>query len=234
LDIRLFYKISYGLYIVSSKKGEKLNGQIVNTVFQITAEPPTLAVSINKQNLTHECISASKAFTVSILAQDTPMTFIGTFGFKCGRDIDKFKGVNYKLGSSGMPIVLDNALGYFELDCMNLIDVGTHTVFIGKVQDAQMINDAEPLTYAYFHRVKKGYASKNAPTYIDPKLFKSAGKKEEIKMANYECTVCGYIYDPEKGDPDSGVKPGTPFESLPADWVCPVCGAAKDQFVKKD
>jgi rubredoxin len=132
-----------------------------------------------------------------------------------------------------MPIVLDNTLGYFELDCMSQIDVGTHSVFIGKVRDAQIINDAEPLTYAYYHQVKKGYASKNAPTYIDPKLFKPVEKKEENNMAKYECTVCGYLYDPEKGDPDSGVKPGTPFESLPADWVCPVCGAAKDKFEKK-
>jgi len=234
MDFNLFYKISYGLYIVAAKKDDKLNGQIANTVFQITAEPPTLAVSINRKNLTHECINASNAFTVSLLAQDAPMTFIGTFGFKCGRDIDKFRGVNYRLGLTGMPIVLDHAVGYFELECVNRIDVGTHTIFIGQVRDARLLNDAEPLTYAYYHRVKKGYASKNAPTYIDPKLLKPAGKKEDMKMAKYECTICGYVYDPEKGDPDSGVKPGTPFEALPADWVCPVCGAAKDQFVKQD
>jgi flavin reductase (DIM6/NTAB) family NADH-FMN oxidoreductase RutF/rubredoxin len=233
MDLNLFYKISYGLYIVSSKKGEKLNGQIVNTVFQITAEPPTMAVSINKKNLTHEYIGATRAFTVSILTQDAPMTFIGTFGFKCGRDIDKFRGVNYKLVGNGIPVVLDHTLGYFELDCLNQIDVGTHTVFIGQVREARLLNDGEPLTYAYYHQVKKGYASKNAPTYIDPELLKTAEKKEESNMEKYECTVCGYIYDPAKGDPDSGVKPGTPFEALPADWVCPVCGAAKDQFVKK-
>jgi flavin reductase (DIM6/NTAB) family NADH-FMN oxidoreductase RutF/rubredoxin len=234
MDLELFDKISYGLYIVAAKKDDKLNGQIVNTVFQITAEPPTLAVSINRKNLTHECINASNAFTISILTQDAPMTFIGTFGFKCGRDLDKFQGVDYKLGLTGMPIVLDHTVGYFELDCVNRIDVGTHTIFIGQVRDARLIKDAEPLTYAYYHQVKKGYASKNAPTYIDPKLLKPAEKKEDMKMAKYQCTICGYIYDPEKGDPDSGVKPGTPFEALPEGWVCPVCGAAKDQFVKQD
>ncbi|MEW6686025.1 MAG: flavin reductase family protein [Candidatus Edwardsbacteria bacterium] len=96
MNPKTLYKISYGFYVVSSKTGEKLNGQIANTVFQITAEPPTIAVSINKQNLTHQYIQESKVFTVSILLKETPMKFIGNFGFKSGRELDKFKGVNYK------------------------------------------------------------------------------------------------------------------------------------------
>ncbi len=102
--------------------------------------------------------------------------------------------------------------------------MGTHTIFIGEVVDAAVLTDEEPMTYAYYHLVKRGATPKAAPTYL----------KEEggDRMDTYECTVCGYIYDPEKGDPDSGIAPGTPFEELPDDWVCPVCGAAKDQFEK--
>jgi rubredoxin len=76
--------------------------------------------------------------------------------------------------------------------------------------------------------VKRGTTPKSAPSYVDEK------KKEapKMKMAKYECTACGYIYDPEKGDPESGVAPGTPFEKLPDDWVCPVCGAEKSDFKK--
>ncbi|MCK5534891.1 flavin reductase, partial [bacterium] len=84
MDLSALYKVSYGMYIVSSKKQGKINGQVANTVFQITSSPPTLAVSINKKNLTHTFIQESKIFTVSILSQTTPMSMIGTFGFKSG------------------------------------------------------------------------------------------------------------------------------------------------------
>ena len=93
MNKKALHKISYGLYIVCSKKDKKFNGQIANSVFQVTAEPPTIAVSINKQNLTHEYIEHSKVFTMSILCDKAPMTYIGAFGYKSGRDFDKFKDV---------------------------------------------------------------------------------------------------------------------------------------------
>lgn len=229
MNSKTLYKISYGLYVISSKRGKKINGQIANTVFQITSEPPTMAVSINKENLTHEFIEESKVFTVSILSEETPMKFIGHFGFKSGKELDKFKDMNYKIGLTGAPIVLENTIGYLEVELIDTLDAGTHTVFIGEVVDAEIINDKEPMTYAYYHKIKGGKAPKTAPTYI-----KEESQKEVDKMAKYKCTVCGYIYDPEKGDPDSGIKPGTSFEELPDDWVCPVCGADKSAFEKED
>ncbi|MEK9149499.1 MAG: rubredoxin [Candidatus Desantisbacteria bacterium] len=224
MNNKTLYKISYGLYLVSSKKEGQVNGQIANTVFQITSEPPTIGVSINKQNLTGEFIQESHVFTVSILSKETPLEFIGHFGFKSGREMDKFKGINYKQGITGVPIVLDNCLGYLEVEVINQIDVGTHTLFVGKVIAAEIVTDVEPMTYAYYHEVKRGTSPKTAPTYI----------KEEVKKVDkYVCTVCGYVYDPEVGDSDSGIKPGTTFEELPDDWVCPVCGAGKDDFKKE-
>ncbi|PIP12210.1 MAG: flavin reductase [bacterium (Candidatus Stahlbacteria) CG08_land_8_20_14_0_20_40_26] len=166
MNNKTLYKISYGLYVVSSKRGEKINGQIANTVFQITSQPPTIAVSINKENLTHEFIERSKVFTISILSEETPMKFIGHFGFKSGKELNKFKDVNYKVGVTGAPIVLENAIGYLEAELTNTLDAGMHTVFIGKVLDAEIINDKEPMTYAYYHKVKGGKAPKTAPTYI--------------------------------------------------------------------
>lgn len=225
MDIKTLYQLSYGLYVVTSVRGDKLNGQIANTLFQITSEPPTIAVSINKQNLTHEFIHDSRVFAVSILSQDTPLSFIGNFGFKSGRDIDKFAQVNYKIGKTGAPIVLDHALGYLEAKVINEVDVGTHTIFTGDLIEAETLKSGEPMTYAYYHEVKRGTAPKTAPTYRKE-------EKEVKKAAKYRCTVCGYIYDPEKGDPDGGIAPGTPFEEIPNDWVCPVCGASKEQFEK--
>ena len=139
--------------------------------------------------------------------------------------MDKFKGINYKLGLTGVPIVLDNCLGYLEVEVINQIDVGTHTLFVGKVIAAEIVTDVEPMTYAYYHEVKRGTSPKTSPTYI---------KEEVKKMDKYVCTVCGYVYDPKIGDPDSGIKIGTTFEQLPDDWVCPVCGAGKDAFKKEE
>jgi len=227
MDLKALHKIGYGMYVVSSKRDKKFNGQIANTVFQVTAEPPAIAVCINKQNLTHEFIKESKVFTISILSKETSMVFIGRFGFRSGRELDKFKGLDYKVGLTGAPVVLENSVGYLEAQVIDNMDAGTHTLFVGKVVDAMIIKDEEPMTYAYYHQVKRGKSPKTAPTYI-----KEENQKEVKKMEKYRCTVCGYIYDPEKGDPDSSIKPGTPFEELPDDWVCPVCGVGKDQFEK--
>ncbi|MFH1826258.1 MAG: rubredoxin [bacterium] len=221
MNSETFRKISYGLYIVTAKSGDKVNGQIVNTVFQVAAEPATIAVSINKNNLTHEVLSAGRKFAVSILEKDTPMTLIGQFGFKSGRDINKFEGIKTKVGKTGLPIVLDHALGYIEAEVIGQLDAGTHTVFLGKVVEAETLNSAEPMTYAYYHDVKRGKTPKNAATYI---------KEESVMAGKYVCKVCGYIYDPVVGDPDSGIKPGTQFADIPDSWVCPVCGADKTQF----
>jgi len=231
MDLKTLWKISYGLYIVSSIKDDRFNGQIVNTVFQLTAEPPTIGVCINKKNLTHDFIQKSKTFTISILSKDTPLKFIGLFGFRTGRDINKFKNLNYKIGKTKAPIVLINTIGYVECEVINSMNAGTHTLFVGKLIDAAITSDDAPMTYEHYHRVLKGKVPKTATTYIGEKGEEK--QKKESKMPKYRCTVCGYIYDPEKGDPDSGIEAGTPFEELPDDWVCPVCGAAKDQFVEE-
>jgi ferric-chelate reductase [NAD(P)H] len=131
MNLKALYKLGYGVYVVTSKKDNRINGQIANTVFQVTSEPPTVAVSINKNNLTHDFIKESRVFAASILCQDTPLAFIGRFGFKSGRDTDKFEGINYKIGDTGAPIVLENAVSYLEARVTKEMDVGTHTIFVG-------------------------------------------------------------------------------------------------------
>lgn len=169
MDTKVLYQLSYGVYVVSSKKGDKINGQIANTVFQITSEPATMGISINRLNLTHEYISDSGIFTVAIIDKDAPLKFIGNFGFKCGRDINKFENVKYKILDSGCPVPLDNILGYLECKVINKTDVGTtHTIFIGEVTGAETLKQGEVMTYAYYHEVKRGTTPKTAPTYIKP------------------------------------------------------------------
>lgn len=155
--------ITYGLYIVTSTDGEKLNGMIVNTVFQVTAEPPRMAISVNKNSLTHEYIVKSGVFAAMPLEEATTLPFIGAFGFRSGRTFNKFEKVNYKLGQLGCPIVLDHTLSYMEVKVQQTVDVGTHTLFIGEVIDADVIQEkGVPMTYEYYHTVIKGKAPKGA------------------------------------------------------------------------
>ncbi len=228
MDSKALYKIGYGMYVIGSYKGEKINAQIANTVFQISSDPPTLAVSINKNNLTWEYIRESKAFAAAVLNVDTPLSFIGQFGFKSGRDVNKFESVNYKKGSTGSPVVLDNAVAYLEVKVRQEVDAGTHSIFIGEVVEGEVLNDKKTLTYEYYQQVKRGTTPKSAPSYVGVKKDEPAAPA----AAQYKCQVCGYIYDPAVGDPDGGIKPGTSFEDIPDDWTCPVCGADKSQFTR--
>ncbi|MGA1823629.1 MAG: rubredoxin [bacterium] len=226
MNQKALHTISYGLYIVSSKKGERINGQIANTIFQTTSNPAQIAICINKENLTHEYIRVCGLFSVSVLSQSVPMKSIGMFGFRSGREIDKFSGINYTRGKAGVPIVLDWSVAYIVATVRHKLDVGSHTLFVGEVVDAEILSHDTVMTYDYYHRVKHGTSPKSAPTYTN-ELDK---KKENQTMKKYVCQVCGYVYDPAIGDPDNGVEPGTAFEDLPDSWVCPICGATKDQF----
>jgi len=230
LDLESLFNLSYGMCIISSKKGNDFNGCIVNTVFQVTPEPPMVAVSINKQNLTHEYIANSKVFAVSILAKGTPLEFIGRFGFRTGRNTDKFQEVDYKLSIAGVPIVLDNTVAFIEAEVTNAIDVETHTLFVGRIMACETIDESKvPMTYNYYRDVKGGRTPRTAATYIKKKSKEKSiqGAKE---MKKYKCLMCGYIYDPAVGDPDNGVAADTAFKDLPDDWTCPECGADKGEF----
>jgi len=222
------FKVTYGMYIVSSRSAEKLNGLIINTANQVTSSPPQVSVTISKKNFTHDCILQSKAFSISILGKDTPMKFIGKWGFRSGRDVDKFEGTGYRIGSTGSPVVLDHTIGYLDLRLVNFMEVQTHTIFVGEVVESEMIEDSEPLTYSYYRDIKGGRSSKLAPTY-DGWGDKTNGGPEKDLM-KYICSRCGYVYDPLTGDADSDIEPDTPFPKLPDTWVCPLCRVGKIEF----
>lgn len=172
--------VSYGMYVVASFRpsttsaklgtsplgnGRKLNGQIANTVFQVTSEPPQMAVCLNCQNLTHELVSESRRFSVSILSQETPLQFIGLFGFKCGRSVDKYSGISHRVLASGTPVITEYSLGWLDLEVTQAIPLGTHTLFVGRVTGSEAIGSGRPMTYDYYHQVKGGRTQANAPTF---------------------------------------------------------------------
>jgi len=225
MDAEVLHQLGYGLYIVSSRIDGRLNGQVANALVQVCAEPPAVAVCLNKKNLTHEYVRSSHVFTASVLSEETPLSFIARFGFKSGRDVNKFEGLDTMTGSTGAPIVKDFCTAYLEAEVEREADAWTHTVFIARVVGAGLLAEGVPMSYAFYHDVKRGVTPKTAPNYVKH-------HEEESEVSKYKCTVCGYVYDPASGDPDSGVAPGTAFEDLADDWVCPVCGAAKSEFEK--
>lgn len=235
MDLQSFFKITYGLYIVSSKDGDKYNGHISNTVFQVSAEPARFAIATHKDNLTTSYIRKSRVFSISILQQDVDLNFLGPWGFQSGRETNKFEQCNYITAESGAPIVTDKSIGYIDCRVDTEIDTGSHILFIGESLDARILKEnTPPLTYAYYRDVIKGLSPENAPTYTDKSKLAAIEVVPEADLKKYQCLVCGYIYDPAEGDAPKSIEAGTSFDDIPDDWVCPICGVGKDEFKSID
>lgn len=211
MDSNALYNITYGLYVVGCYSDGKPAGCIINTCFQVTSENPTLAICLNKKNHTLDCIKKNPRFCISIISEDTDPMIISSFGFRSARDADKYADFGYD-GLDGTPAVKGNFCGRLILDAINFIDCGTHVIVIGKLVTSYG-GSGTPMTYAYYHRVIKGNAPKNAPTYRGETKPAPTSKKE---MRRFKCDVCSYEVESE-GD-------------LPADFVCPVCGVDRSHF----
>ena len=151
---------------------------------------------------------------MSIISEQTNPELIKKFGFYSSSQIDKFDDFEYE-NIDNLPVIKENTCGYIFCDVINVVDCGTHDLFLARVCLTQKLCDFEPMTYAYYHKVIKGKAPKNAPTYIEQTAPKTEGKK-------HQCLLCGYIYD--------DATQTTKFEDLSSDWQCPLCGAEKSLF----
>lgn len=213
MNPNVFRNLSYGLYAIGTQDAEnnRPTGCILNSVMQITSSPATVAISVNHDNYTNPCIRESGMFSVSILSEACDPAVIGKFGFRTGRDTDKFAGIAYER-KENMPVLMESC-GYIVCKVIASMEAPTHTVFLGAMVDCDTLKDEPPMTYAYYHKVVKGKTPKNASTYI--------AEEKPAKKTVWRCTVCGYEYDG-----------AIPFEELPDDYICPLCGAAKDMFEK--
>lgn len=216
MDKTLFHDISYGMYLVASASENEKAGCIINTFCQITSEDMIISVSINKNNYTNQVVKKSKRFALSVISEQTNPEVIKKFGFYSSKDINKFDGFSYEMVDN-LPVIKENTIGYFICEVVNVVDAGTHDVVLAKVKNSERYNNNIPMTYAYYHKVIKGKAPKNAPTYVEEVVDNTDSKK-------YKCLLCGYVYD----DAKESVK----FEDLPDDWKCPLCGADKSMFEK--
>lgn len=206
MDQKAFFNLSYGLYIISTSHDGKDAGCVANTLQQVTSSPQQMAVTLNKDNYTEQLIEKSGRFCGSVLSQDTDMEMIKTFGFQSSKDTNKFEKVESKRDKNGILYPISNIVSYFSVKVVQKVDLGTHVMFIGEVEEAEVVSEKEVMTYAYYHQVKNGSTPKNAPSF-----------QQKTEKSGWRCTICGYIYE---GDP------------LPEDYVCPLCGAPASLFEK--
>ncbi|MEE3350080.1 MAG: flavin reductase [Candidatus Gastranaerophilaceae bacterium] len=211
MNKNILRNLSYGVYVVSTLNGEKPTGCIANSAMQVTHD--TIAVSINHENFTNECIKKAGKFAISILGVDVNDNIIPVFGFTSGRDRNKFENVESEK-IDGLNVISDST-GYIVCDVINTMETETHTIFLGRIIDGDTLKDQIPMSYAYYHKVKKGNSPKAAPTFIED----TPKPEAENSKPRYKCTICGYIYE---GD----------LTKEPDDYVCPLCKQGKDKFIK--
>jgi len=196
------YKLTYGLFVLTCRSGEKDNGCIINTAGQVTTEPNRISIAVNKSNLTHDLIRESGKFNVSIISEEAQFSLFQNFGFQSGRTADKFAGdIKCSRSDNGLYYVTTGTNGYISAAVEQEIDLGSHTMFIAAVEDMEVLSDAPSATYAYYQSDIKPKPQQTAVT----------GK------TGWRCTVCGYTYEGEE---------------LPADFICPICKHPASDFEK--
>lgn len=206
MNTKAMYKLSYGLFVCTAVRGDKMNGCITNTAIQVASEPNRISIAINKSNYTHDMIMETRACNISIISKDATFDLFKHFGFQSGRDVDKFAGypdTDYKMADNGIPYITAGTNAYFSLKVESTVDLGSHTLFICEPVFMTVLSDTSSCTYEY-------YQSDIKPK---PEAVGTTPKGETI----WRCRICGYEYVGEE---------------LPDDFLCPICKHPKADFEK--
>lgn len=179
MDKKAMFNLSYGLFILTARDGQKDNGCIVNTVIQVTETPNLITAVVNKQNYTHDIIAKTRGFNVSILSEDSKFQTYKHWGFQSGQNTDKLEGIEFKRSANGIIYITNETNAFISAKVISTSDLGTHSLFLAEVTDSEILSDIESVTYSYYHK------------NIKPK------PNEQEKKKGYICTVCGYIYEGE-------------------------------------
>ena len=202
MNPKAMFNISYGLYVLTANLDGKDNGCIINTVTQVTSDPNQITIAVNKLNHTRDMIAASKKFTASIISQNADFELFKRFGFQSGKNVDKFADFTAaQRGANEAMIINEGTNAYIAGWVTQEIDLGTHSLFIARVTDMDVLNDTPAATYTYYHQNIKPKPQPPAPS--------KSGK------TIWRCKICGYEYE---GD------------ELPADFICPLCKHPASDF----
>ena len=204
IDKGAMHKLSYGLFALFTNDGTKDNACIINTATQISDDPKTISICVNRANYSNETIKKSGVFTISILSESAPFDVFKRFGFASGRDTDKLDGFD-KIATSenGLKYLTEYSNAFISAKVISATEVGTHTVFIAEVTEAKVLNDERSATYVYYFE------------HIKPKPEAKSAPANEKKIVGWRCKICGYEYEGAE---------------LPADFVCPWCKHPVEDF----
>lgn len=206
MDNKAMHYLTYGLFVLTTSFEGEDNGCIINTAGQVTTEPNRISITVNNTNHTTELIKKSGKFNISTLSEDASFEVFKHFGFKSGREVNKFDGYSAcKRSANGIYYTTEGVNSYISATVEQTIDLGTHTMFIAKVDAMEVLTKTPSATYAYYHA--------NIKPKAEPKTEQSANKG---KVA-WRCKVCGYVYVGEE---------------LPADFTCPLCKHPASDFEK--
>ena len=200
MDKKALYKLSYGIFMLSTRDGETVNGCITNTCMQVANSPTRIAIAVINTNYTCDLIKKSGVFALSLLDQTCSYELIKHFGFQSGREVNKFENLQMPVDVNGIPYMGWQACAVISGKVISSQDLGSHTLFIAEVVDAKLLNDNAPLTY-------DDYQTKVKP--------KPAPKAEDKKIVGWRCKICKYEYQGSE---------------LPEDFACPLCGHGVDDF----
>ena len=198
------YKITYGLFMLTTTDGEKQNGCIVNTVSMITDNPTRIVVFVNKANYSEELLRKTGVFNVSVLTESAPFEIFKQFGFQSGRNVDKFEGGRYETSENGLYYLPEHANAVLSSKVVDYYDYGTHTLFVAEVTEAKTLSNEKSVTYEY-------YQSNIKPKPQAPKA------EEKSEKGKWVCKICGYVHEGEE---------------LPDDFICPWCKHPAEDFEK--
>lgn len=204
IEKEVMYKLTYGLFVLTTTDGEKQNGCIVNTVSMITDSPKRITVYVNKANYSEALLRKTGVFNVSVLTEKTPFDIFKQFGFASGRDTDKFAGGVYPTMENGLNYIAEYSNAVMSAKVIDAYDYGTHTLFVAEVTEAKKLSDDKSVSYEYYLQ------------NIKPKP--QAPKAEETPQGathKWVCKICGYTHEGEE---------------LPADFICPWCKHPAEDF----
>jgi len=180
-DLTALFNIGYGLYVVTSNDGKKDNGLIVNTVTQVTNSPNRVAVAICKENYSHHVIKQTGKMNINCLTEDAPFKVFESFGFRSGRNVNKFEGCEPLRSDNGLVFLPRYINSFMSLKVEDYVDLDTHGLFICSVTEARVLSDKETMTYTYY-------------------LENVKPKPETEGKRGYVCKICGYVYEGEELD----------------------------------
>ena len=218
-DKQAFHSLSYGMYVIGARCDGRDYGCVANTFAQVTSSPLQVSLALNKENATTAAVRQAGRFTASCLSEQADMQLIGTFGFHTSTELDKFAQHASARDEAGMPYVAEQCCAWFSARVVSELDLGTHVLFVGEVQECAKVADAAaPMTYAFYHQVKGGKTPPKASSYLgeeQPAAAPAESNGAEQPKVAWRCTICGHMEY---------------VDELPDDFVCPVCGVGKEFF----